>query len=237
MPALKYRGISAFARGVRNILYNLKRMGETFSKGGDAERQAVKNYAIALDKFVKENLSGKTIPLSKKSLNDKTLSKNTFIGRGGMGRGTKSISIRITGTNQSTNMIGRALKLDEGGLIKAKPNKFLTIPLGRGRQGVKGSVRDYSPGTTFQIYADKAARGQRVTKHRKPRQPRYLVLRGPGREFTPVYLFTTKTKIPSYKWIQDASQRAKKLFEKDMPARMRAFNLLSRSKNAKVKRA
>ena len=237
MPALQYRGLVAFARGVRNVLYNLKRMGEVFSKGGEAERQAVKNYAEALDKYVKENLSGKTIPLSKKSLKDPVLSKNTFIGTGGMGRGTKSISIRITGTNQSTNMIGRALKLDEGGFIKAKPNKFLTIPLGRGRASVKGSVWDYAHKTTFQIYADKSARRQQVTKHRKPRQPRYLVVRGPGREIDPVYLFTTKTHIPSYKWIQDASQRAKKLFEKDMPARIRAFNLLSRNKSASVKRA
>lgn len=230
MASFKYRGLVAFARTVGNVLHNLRRMGQEFSPGGNAEKQATKAYAEALDKFVKENLSGKEIPLSKKSLKDKELSDHTSVKAGGAGRGTKAISIRITGTTKATNMIGRGVILDEGGMIKAKTGRFLAIPLGR---EVK-KVRDYSKGTTFQIYKDKALRGQRVTKRFHRLAPRYLMLRGPGREFTPIYLFVTRIKVPSYKWIQDASKRARAVFEKDMPARVRAFHLFSRKKSASV---
>ena len=208
MPELKYSGFAAFARGIANIVKAVRDTGKYLAPGGIAEKNALKEYEAVLKKNIDDNLSGKTIPKSAKKLNDPELRRHVHIGRGGKGRGVPSISVRIKSGPRGVNMIGRGLALDEGGLVKPQKGRFLTIPLGAAGGKHIGTVRDFAPKTTFQIFADPKLRRQRVSKGRNRMQPRYLMVRGPGRKMTPVFKYVRSVKITPRRWLEDATERA-----------------------------
>ena len=205
MPRLTYKGISAFSTAVRNLRAKVKSWGVNLTKNSAAEREVTRIYGELLLKYAKENTSGRKIKLSGRTLDDKKLNANLHLGKGGSGTGVSAISLRVTGTNEKTNMIGRALILDHGGWIKARRKRFLTVPLGRKQPPYSEFPTNK---TTFQVYQKRSLRGTRVTKNKKRLTPRFLAVRGPGDAINFVYLLTRKIKITKYLWAQDAAKRA-----------------------------